>query len=214
MMLVTWLPKVTIALYGGLVSELPTEEPPPASARSLHFLPTPLPRYLEISSAQDPTSLAKSLCTEAVGNVTILHLLRLMFLLKPADADWDIPNYPAKYADIGSIPDLDPMEPHDLIHPKQRWLEQAMEELRFPIHDEETQENIRMLAEPLAIALETPVGMLVAADSSVPDQFTEYHQTRLAHSRHCQFEPTPAGRCSDCPGRSSALAPSPTHPNN
>jgi hypothetical protein len=159
MMLVTWLPKVTVAIYGDLVSELPTEQPAPASTDTINIVPSPLPRYLEVSSAPDPTSLAKSLCLEAVGEVTTLHLLRLMFLLKPADTDWDIPDYPAKYADIGAIPELNPVEEYDLIHPKQRWVEQAMEELRFPVHDEEIPDNIRLLAEPLAIALETPVSL-------------------------------------------------------
>jgi hypothetical protein len=160
-MLVTWLPKVTVAVYGDLVSELSTDQPAPASTSSINITPTHLPRYLDVSSAQGPTALAKSLCLEAVGKVTTLHLLRLMFLLKPADTDWDIPDYPAKYADIPAIHELDPMEEYDLIHPKQRWVEQAMEELRFPVHDEESQDNIRLLAEPLAIALETPVSILV-----------------------------------------------------
>jgi hypothetical protein len=159
MMLVTWLPKVTVAVYGDLVSELPTDQPA-LKTSNINIAPTPLPRYLEVSSAADPTSLAKSLCLEAVGEVTTLHLLRLMFLLKPADTDWDIPDYPAKYADIGSIPELDPMEEYDLIHPKQRWVEQVMDELRFPIHDEESPDNIRLLAEPLAISLETPVSII------------------------------------------------------
>lgn len=162
-MLVTWLSKVTVAIYGDLVSDSPTSEPAPASTKSIEIVPMPLPPYLDLASMRDPLSLAKSLCLEAVGNVSTLHLLRLMFLLKPADTDWDIPGYPSKYADIGAIPELviNPVEEMDLIHPKQRWLEQAMEELRFPIHDDASKDTLKLLADPLAIALEAPVSIVL-----------------------------------------------------
>ncbi|KIM25513.1 hypothetical protein M408DRAFT_315059 [Serendipita vermifera MAFF 305830] len=159
MMLITWLPKITVAVYGDLVSDL-APEAAPVSSKSNEITTTPLPLYLNVAYAQDPMSLAKSLCSEVVGEISTLHLLRLMFLLKPADADWDIPGYPVKYADIvGNIPELvnGPMDEEDLVHPKQRWLEQVMEELRFPIHDKESRENIGVLTDSLATALEAPV---------------------------------------------------------
>lgn len=156
MMLVTWLPRITVALYGHQVSDTP--QPQQVSDSPLVPQPisrTSLPSYLDVARASDITSLATSLCQECVGPVSTLHLLRLMFLLKPADSDWEIPGYPVKYADIGSLPELltDPMDDDDPIHPKQRWLEQIMEELRFPVKDDETEETIGLLTNPLGQAL-------------------------------------------------------------
>ena len=156
MMIVTWLPRVTVAIYGELVSD--TALPKQVSAASLISEPiprTPLPSYLDVAQAPNLVFLANSLCEECVGPVSTLHLLRLMFLLKPADSDWEIPGYPVKYADIGSLPDLciDIVDEGDPIHPKQRWLEQIMEELRFPVKDGENEETVGLLAIPIGRAL-------------------------------------------------------------
>lgn len=163
MMLVTWIPKVTVAVYGHTLSDsgkdIVNASPP---AHEL-FIPTPRPKYLDLASASDPTSLAKQLCLECVGEIPILHLLRLMFLLKPSDSDWELPNYPAKYADLENLPEiaLGPQNEISTVNPKQGWLEQTMAELRFPISDSETLENIRHLAGPLTTVLNSPVSFIL-----------------------------------------------------
>ncbi|KAG8834059.1 hypothetical protein FRC17_009622 [Serendipita sp. 399] len=119
---------------------------------------SPLPRYLDIANAANPIGLASSLSHECVGKIPMLHILRLMFLLKPSDDDWSIDGYPARYADIPELPQLetDGMNDEAAVNPKQRWLEEIINELRFPVHDEETTETISLLSEPLAAALNTP----------------------------------------------------------
>ena len=151
----TWIPRLTVAIYGQLASDGPiTSEPPVASdlASGSH-----LPDYLNVSRHSPSFGLAALLCTECVGDVSPLHLLRLMFLLKPSDEDWEIPGYPARYTDLSSLPELDPLNDSDGVHPKQRWLEQIMEELRFPVHDDEPESTLLFLSEVLFTALEAPV---------------------------------------------------------
>jgi hypothetical protein len=158
MILSTWLPKITIAVYGVLSTDVQQETQPPAQVDEL-LHKTPLAAYLDVANAKDHISLAASLCLEAAGDVSPAHLLRLMFLLKPADSDWEIPNYPARYADLSSLPSLDlrTTNNYDAVHPKQRWLEQIMNELRFPIHDAEKVDSIQRLASSFSTALDTPV---------------------------------------------------------
>ncbi|KAG8788230.1 hypothetical protein FRC15_005400 [Serendipita sp. 397] len=154
----TSLPRVTLALYGntGTSSQHNLESSTSTISNVVDI--SPLPRYLDIANATTPTGLASSLCHECVGKVSMLHILRLMFLLKPSDDDWSIGGYPARYADIPDLPQLEqePMDDEETVHPKQRWLEEIINELRFPIHDEETPETINLLTEPLSIALNTP----------------------------------------------------------
>ncbi|PVF96470.1 hypothetical protein CPB86DRAFT_708968 [Serendipita vermifera] len=157
MILSTWLPKLTIAVYGTLLTEVQQVTQPTTQVEDV--LPiTPLAKYLDVANAKDYNSLARSLCLEAAGDVSPSHLLRLMFLLKPADSDWEIPNYPARYADLSSLPalDLNITSNYDAVHPKQRWLEQIMNELRFPIHDAESVESIERLAHSFSATLDTP----------------------------------------------------------
>ncbi|CAG8679064.1 15427_t:CDS:2, partial [Acaulospora colombiana] len=138
---------------------LPVTQPTAQVEDVVHM--TPLAKYLDVANAKDYNALARSLCLEAAGDVSPAHLLRLMFLLKPADTDWEIPNYPARYADLPSLPTLELSTTNslDAVHPKQRWLEQIMNELRFPIHDAEKEESIQRLADSFSTTLDTPEGV-------------------------------------------------------
>jgi hypothetical protein len=160
MMLGTWIPKITIAVYGHVLSDSEPTAIDTALIAEEGFTSTPLPKYLDLATASDPTSLAKQLCLECVGSIPILHLLRLMFLLKPSDSDWELPNYPAKYADLKGMPKppLAAQDESDTLNPKQSWLEEVMGELRFPISDNETFDNIRNFADSLSTVLNNPVG--------------------------------------------------------
>lgn len=199
MILVTWLPRITVALYGRPLSETPILRP--VSALTEDIRPTPLPPYLSFSQATSPTALASSLCSECVGDVSTFHILRLMFLLKPTDTDWELPNYPVKYADITSLPELVDGSVGDHVHPRQRWLEEIMDELRFPVHDDETKDTIQLLAEPLGIAFDDPVCVISKIRLILlAYQLIECDQACLAFACHFKSQQTPSScvRCSVC----------------
>lgn len=159
MVLMTWIPKVTIAVYGELASEQSIDSQRTASTENLSVDATDtLPAYLDVARAEDPSSLATTLLQECISStITTSHLLRLMFLLKPSDSDWDLPGYPEKYAEIAELPPVYLDSDDSFVNPKQQWLETIMETLRFPIYDGVEDGAVEELSSRLVEALADPV---------------------------------------------------------
>lgn len=100
---------VSMAIYGE-----PMQETTPA----LDYTPLPLPvietpslsRSLDPSNSRDPTHLAHQLLKMIPDAPPLPLVIRLMFCLKPANEDWDIPEFPYIHPDLDdadSLSDLD-----------------------------------------------------------------------------------------------------------
>jgi hypothetical protein len=98
---------VSLAIYGDLVTEpahLTTHLPPkPAPCRGTHS-PNWFPRP---ANAKDPTLLARQLLELIPESPSLAIVVRLMYCVKPSDADWEHPDFPYLYVDLGQdIADL------------------------------------------------------------------------------------------------------------
>lgn len=96
---------VSMAIYGEVVDELP----PPASTYEPKSLPTldpiPLSETLDPANFRDPSKLATQLL-ELIPDAPSLPLItRLMFCIKPSNDDWDLPEFPYLYAQLGELPE-------------------------------------------------------------------------------------------------------------
>lgn len=96
---------ISMAIYGDVVAELPppptTYEPKPIPAID----PVPLHSSLDPASFRDPTKLANQLLQLIPDAPPLPLVIRLMFCLKPANDDWDLPDFPYVYSDLDEFSD-------------------------------------------------------------------------------------------------------------
>ncbi|SRR6266702_1919878 len=98
--------KLSMAIYGDVASELPST-PSSYSPSTLPSLnPTPLSPPLDPANSDDPTTLTRNLLSLIPDAPPLPLVIRLMFCLKPANDDWDLPEFPYLHPDL----DVDPME--------------------------------------------------------------------------------------------------------
>uniref|UniRef100_D8PQY6 Virilizer N-terminal domain-containing protein n=1 Tax=Schizophyllum commune (strain H4-8 / FGSC 9210) TaxID=578458 RepID=D8PQY6_SCHCM len=92
--------RLSLAVYGDLVSDLAAPKPEPAPVSLSSIEPRPLSAALDLVNAQDASSVATKLMT-LLKNPPPLHvILRSQFCLKPDDDTWDHPDYPNVYVDL------------------------------------------------------------------------------------------------------------------
>ena len=92
---------VSLAIYGDPVTEQPT--------LPLTYRPNPLPTVestplagsLDLANAKDPTLLARQLLELIPESPSLAIVVRLMYCVKPSDADWEHPDFPYLYVDLG-----------------------------------------------------------------------------------------------------------------
>jgi hypothetical protein len=103
--------KLSMAIYGDVASELPSSPSafhPPGVL--LPFTPTPLSPALDPANSADPTTLTRNLLSLIHDAPPLPLVIRLMFCLKPANDDWDLPEFPYLHPDLDDDPvdfDLD-----------------------------------------------------------------------------------------------------------
>ncbi|KAI0029917.1 hypothetical protein K488DRAFT_55305 [Vararia minispora EC-137] len=128
--------KLSLAIYG---------EPIADHVRALttyHPKPLPVPESIPLSSAldpatdRDPTRLAQSLLTLIPDAPPLPLIVRLMFSLKPANDDWDLPEFPYIY------PNLEEEGVFDL--------QAAAQVTNRPVSDEISLESLRKFADRVA----------------------------------------------------------------
>ena len=92
--------KVSMAIYGDIVSEHPSS-PIPYTPTPLPILePTPLSSSIDPSNSSDPTVLARQLLESIPDAPPLSLVIRLMFCLKPSNDDWDLPDFPYLHPDL------------------------------------------------------------------------------------------------------------------
>lgn len=96
---------ISMAIYGDVVAELPTR---PTSYEPKHVPavdPIPLNSSLDPASFRDPTRLADQLLQLMPDSPSLPLIIRLMFCLKPANDDWDLPDFPYLYSNLNEYSD-------------------------------------------------------------------------------------------------------------
>ncbi|KAF8461826.1 hypothetical protein DFH94DRAFT_788963 [Russula ochroleuca] len=102
--------KLSMAIYGDVASELPSPPSTYVPGVLLPFTPTPLSPILDPANSGDPTTLTRNLLSLIPDAPPLPLVIRLMFCLKPANDDWDLPEFPYIHPDFGDYPidfDLD-----------------------------------------------------------------------------------------------------------
>ncbi|KAH9022369.1 hypothetical protein EDB83DRAFT_86186 [Lactarius deliciosus] len=98
--------KLSMAIYGDVASELPSAPSSYAPSALPSLIPTPLSPPLDPANSEDPTILTRNLLSLIPDAPPLSLVIRLMFCLKPANDDWDLPEFPYLHPDL----DVDPME--------------------------------------------------------------------------------------------------------
>ncbi|KAH9174513.1 hypothetical protein EDB89DRAFT_2148056 [Lactarius sanguifluus] len=98
--------KLSMAIYGDVASELPSAPSSYAPSTLPSLVPTPLSPPLDPANSEDPTILTRNLLSLIPDAPPLSLVIRLMFCLKPANDDWDLPEFPYLHPDL----DVDPME--------------------------------------------------------------------------------------------------------
>ncbi|KAI9432473.1 hypothetical protein H4582DRAFT_1883882 [Lactarius indigo] len=98
--------KLSMAIYGDVASELPSAPSSYAPITLPSLIPTPLSPPLDPANSEDPTTLTRNLLSLIPDAPPLSLVIRLMFCLKPANDDWDLPEFPYLHSDL----DVDPME--------------------------------------------------------------------------------------------------------
>ncbi|KAG6845449.1 hypothetical protein H0H87_009357 [Tephrocybe sp. NHM501043] len=130
--------KLSIAIYGDIVSDAP----PPTEVHEMRPLPSiepvSLSKSIDPSTFSDPTALAKQLLAIIPNAPPLPLVVRLMFCLKPPNDDWDLPDFPYLHADleVHSDGELDIEAINDL--------------LSRPVRDESTEEELLTFAASVA----------------------------------------------------------------
>ncbi|KAF8267433.1 hypothetical protein EI94DRAFT_1801673 [Lactarius quietus] len=98
--------KLSMAIYGDVASELPSAPSSyvPSTLPSLN--PIPLSPPLDPANSDDPSTLTRNLLSLIPDAPPLPLVIRLMFCLKPANDDWDLPEFPYLHPDL----EVDPME--------------------------------------------------------------------------------------------------------
>ena len=135
---------VSLAIYGDLVTDQPTL-PPTYRPNPLPAVDhTPLAGFLDPANAKDPTSLAGQLLELIPESPSLAIIVRLMYCVKPSDADWEHPDFPYLYADLGQdIADFS--------------LEKAVKLTTEQISDELTSDQLSRFADKISNIIGPPV---------------------------------------------------------
>lgn len=136
---------VSMAIYGDVVSELPS---PPIiyEPKQISFPePVPLTRALDPSNASDPAWLAKQLLTLIPESPTLPLIVRLMLCLKPSNDDWELPEFPYLFADLKT-------EDEDFD------LDKAFDATSRPVPDDISEELLQKFADRVAGTIGPKVG--------------------------------------------------------
>ncbi|RXW25465.1 hypothetical protein EST38_g405 [Candolleomyces aberdarensis] len=90
---------VSLAVYGQVASE-----PAPVDSYEQKPLPVvqplPLSKSIDPANSPEPKQLAEKLLSIISDPVSLPLVVRLMFCLKPADDDWEDPDFPHLYSDL------------------------------------------------------------------------------------------------------------------
>jgi hypothetical protein len=135
---------VSLAVYG----ELATDQPPLPLTYSPNPLPvaehTPLTGSLDPVNAKDPTLLARQLLELTPESPSLAIVVRLMYCVKPSDADWEHPDFPYLHVDLGQdIADFS--------------LEKAVKLTTEQISDELTPDQLSHFADKISNVIGPPV---------------------------------------------------------
>ncbi|KAH9046763.1 hypothetical protein EDB84DRAFT_1625231 [Lactarius hengduanensis] len=98
--------KLSMAIYGDVASELPSASSSYAPSTLPSLIPITLSPPLDPANSEDPTILTRNLLSLIPDAPPLSLVIRLMFCLKPANDDWDLPEFPYLHPDL----DVDPME--------------------------------------------------------------------------------------------------------
>jgi hypothetical protein len=98
--------KLSMAIYGDVASELPSAPSTYVPSILPPLNPTPLSPALDPANSEDPTALTRNLLSLIPDAPPLPLVIRLMFCLKPANDDWDLPEFPYLHPDL----DEDPIE--------------------------------------------------------------------------------------------------------
>ena len=135
---------VSLAIYGELVTEQPalplTHRPLPLPAVER----TPLAGSLDPANAKDPTLLAIQLLELIPESPSLAIVVRLMYCVKPSDADWEHPDFPYLYVDLSQ----------DIVDFS---LEKAVKLTTEQISDELTSDQFSDFAEKISSIVGPPV---------------------------------------------------------
>ena len=154
---------VSLAIYGDLVAEkpalLPTYRPNPLPALER----TPLTASLDPGNAKDPTLLAKQLLELIPDSPSLAIVVRLMYCVKPSDADWEHSDFPYLYVDLDQdITDFS--------------LEKAVKLTAEQVSDELTSDQLSRFADKISNILGSPVCLSPLAEWKLSQ-----HPTLLGH---------------------------------
>ncbi|KAL1740094.1 hypothetical protein HDZ31DRAFT_18973, partial [Schizophyllum fasciatum] len=94
--------RLSLAVYGDLVSDLAGLKPEPASVTLPSVEPRPLSEALDPANAKDPLSIATQLLTLMNDHPPLPSVLCLMYCLKPDENDWEHTDFPHVYVDLGA----------------------------------------------------------------------------------------------------------------
>ena len=97
--------KLSMAIYGDVASELPSTPSPYVPSDLPPLNPTPLSPALDPANSEDPTALTCNLLSLIPDAPPLPLVIRLMFCLKPANDDWDLPEFPYLHPDLDEDPD-------------------------------------------------------------------------------------------------------------
>ncbi|KAL1709173.1 hypothetical protein EV121DRAFT_253281 [Schizophyllum commune] len=92
--------RLSLAVYGDLVSDLAAPKPEPAPISLTSIEPRSLSAALDLVNAQDASSVATKLMSLLKNPPPLPVILRSQFCLKPDDDTWDHPDYPNVYVDL------------------------------------------------------------------------------------------------------------------
>jgi len=135
---------ISLAIYGDLVTEQPT--------LPLTYRPSPLPAVehallagsLDPANAKDPTLLARQLLELIPESPPLAIVVRLMYCVKPSDADWEHPDFPYLHVDLGQ----------DIV---EFSLEKAVKLTTEQISDELTSDQLLHFADKISNIVGPPV---------------------------------------------------------
>ncbi|KAH9955114.1 hypothetical protein BGW80DRAFT_1476506 [Lactifluus volemus] len=97
--------KLSIAIYGDVASELPSTPSSYVPSDLPPLNPAPLSPALDPANSEDPTALTCNLLSLIPDAPPLPLVIRLMFCLKPANDDWDLPEFPYLHPDLDEDPD-------------------------------------------------------------------------------------------------------------
>lgn len=169
---------VSMAIYGDVVNELPppraTYEPKP-----LPYLDqVPLPEALDPANTRDPTKLARTLLDLIPDAPSLPVIIRLMFCLKPANEEWDLPEFPYIFPDLEQLSD-------------EGGIEEAFRLTSRPVSDDTSPDSFVQFAEKVVKGIDLTVSiatLTTAVELIFPEQNDSqaYHVAGLLSQVACQ----------------------------